>query len=66
MVDGNEAVQYEIQGTVDKIKVAYLHVTVEGKDHFHQVLAWTLLSMLEKNRPMLESVIDSFQEIDSE
>lgn len=61
-INGQAAVQYEIHGSVDKLKVVYLHVTVEGKEHFHQILAWTLASMLSKNKPVLESVINTFKE----
>ena len=61
-INGQPAVQYEIRGSIDKTKVVYLHTTIEGQDHFHQLIAWTLPSKFSKNRPAMESVINSFQE----
>ncbi|MGK7872348.1 MAG: hypothetical protein AB4426_03240 [Xenococcaceae cyanobacterium] len=61
-INGRPAVQYEIRGSVDRIKIIYLHTTVDGKESFHQLVAWTLPSKFQKNRPVLESVINSFKE----
>jgi len=61
-INGLKAVQYEIRGVVDNLEVVYLHTTIDGKTRFHQVLAWTLPSKLTANRPVLESVINSFRE----
>ena len=61
-INGSPALQYQITGSVDGINIVYLHTSVEGSDGFHQVLAWTLPSRLDKNGPVLESVINSFQE----
>ena len=62
-IDGHSALQYEIRGTMDGIKIAYLHITVDGDQAFHQIIAWTLPSKWDTNRPILESVINSFQEL---
>lgn len=62
-VDGRPAIQYEIRGGVDHVKVVYLHVTVDGRKYFHQILAWTVPSRLEANRPTLEGVIQRFKEL---
>lgn len=62
-IDGRKALQYKIQGSIDNLKVVYLHTTVEGKDHFHYVLAWTLKSKYEKGKDVLQQVIKSFKEI---
>jgi hypothetical protein len=61
-VNGRPALQYEIRGVVDGIKIAYLHTTVDGEIAFHQVLAWTLPSKYEKNQSTLQSVIDTLSE----
>ena len=61
-INGADAVQYELRGSVDGIKVIYLHTTIEGKNSFHQILAWTLPSKWRENQAVLESVINSFQE----
>lgn len=62
-INGRPAVQYEIRGSVDKIKIVYLHVTIEGREYFHQVLAWTLSSAFERNQVVLESVVNTFEEL---
>ena len=61
-INGRKALQYELRGSVDGIKVIYLHTTVDGKEFFHQIVAWTIPSKLQKTRPVLESVINSFKE----
>lgn len=64
-VGSNPAVQYEIQGTIEGINVAYLHTTVETPTKYHQILAWTLPSSFERNEPELQQVIQSFREVQS-
>jgi len=61
-VGGNPAVQYEIRGVMNNIKVTYLHTTVESPKNFHQVLAWTLRSRFTKNETTLQRAIASFRE----
>lgn len=62
-INDQPALQYQISGTVDNVNIVYLHTTVEGKEHFHQIVAWTLSSKFEKNKAALESVINSFKEL---
>jgi len=61
-INGLPAVQYEISGSVDKIKIRYIHTTVDGAKQFHQILAWTLPSNFEKYHVELEAVVASFKE----
>ncbi len=61
-VDNNPGVQYEISGAVNNVKIVALHTTVETDEHFHQILAWTIKSRVEKNKPILQNVIQSFKE----
>lgn len=61
-INGMPAIQYEVSGTVDKLRVVYWLTAVEGRDHFHQVLGWTLGSQAEKNRDIILGVVESFQE----
>lgn len=61
-INGNPALQYQIQGSIDNINVVYLHTTVETPTSFHQILAWTLPSRFDRNRAELEQVIQSFRE----
>jgi len=61
-INGRPAVQYELRGVVSGIKIVYLHTTADGDDKFYQILTWTLPSNYQKNKPILESVINSFKE----
>ena len=60
-IGGYPAVQYQLRGSVDKVKLVYFHTTVEGPNSFHQIVAWTLPSRLTKNEPVLQGVIRSLR-----
>jgi hypothetical protein len=62
-INGHNAVQYQLQGSVKGIKIVYLHVTVDGDDAFHQILTWTVPSSLQKNREAMDFLIRSFEEV---
>lgn len=62
-INGFPAVQYKITGSIDNLNPVYLHTTIETPKNFHQVLAWTLASKYEKNKPVLDKVIGSFKEV---
>ena len=62
-ISGKPARQYELQGEVKSIKLAYLVTTVETSGHYHKILAWTLRSRIDENQMTLEKVIESFHEI---
>jgi hypothetical protein len=63
MVNGRPALQYEIERKMNKIVTIHLfYVTVEGPKGFHQILAWTFDAYWDEKKPLLESVINSFQE----
>ena len=62
VINGRPAVQYAIEGVAENIPVLYLHTTIDGKDSFHQVLAWTLSSRAGTHRGVLEDVTNSFTE----
>ena len=62
-IGGNSALQYEIRGFINNLSVIYLHTTVETDKHIHQILTWTLKSMYDKNKPVLQKVTESFKEV---
>jgi hypothetical protein len=55
------AVQYEVRGAIDNLNIIYIHTTIETTGHYHQVLAWTLRSKIDKNREPLQQVVKSFR-----
>lgn len=65
VINGRRAVQYEIHGVAKtaRIKLAYLHTTVDGEKSFHQLVAWTLQSRLAGNRQTLDDAINSFTDV---
>ena len=62
-INGRPAIQYKISGTVDNLKVVYWLTAVEGVNNYYQVLAWTLASKAEDNAPILQQVVESFEEV---
>lgn len=62
IVGRNSAMRFEAHGVVSKIKIAYINTTVETRDAFHQIIAWTLDSRFETNRPKLLEVVNTFKE----
>lgn len=62
LVGGLPAVQYEIRGTHENVRIIYLHTTVESPTHFYQILAWTVPSRWEENKKTLERVTGYFKE----
>ncbi len=64
-VNGNSAQRYELSANVEKIKAKYINTTVETKEHFHQVLCWTMDSKFSSNKSKLLEVVNSFKEASS-
>lgn len=62
-VNGKKALQFEVQGEVNKIKAAYIVTIVETDKNFHQIMSWTLQSRYEKNKAELLDVVSSFKEV---
>lgn len=62
-INHRRAVKYEMQGSVNGVKIVYFHITVDGEKAFHQILAWTVPSQVEKNRGNIDFVVNSFQEL---
>jgi hypothetical protein len=62
-VSGHSAREFQLSGTVDKIKVVYLCTVVETPTHFYQILTWSLRSRFKNNEATLRSVTQSFKEV---
>jgi hypothetical protein len=61
-IGGLKALQYEIEGTMQAVRLVYLHTTIESPKRFHQVLAWTSRSKFPGEKATLQKVIESFRE----
>jgi hypothetical protein len=62
-INGYPAVQYEVNGTIQNVNLAYLNTIVETPNNFHQILTWTLKSKFDANKPTLQQVAQSFKEV---
>lgn len=62
-VNGNEARQFELHGTIANVKAVTLVNIVETQDHFHQVISWTTQAKYDDNKATLKQVINSFRTV---
>lgn len=61
-INGMIGLKYEIRGEVDNIKIVYLQVALEGENHFHQLLFWTVPTRWRANLQSFEEALVSFTE----
>jgi hypothetical protein len=61
-VHARRAIEWQVSGRYDKIDLVYLHASIETKDRYNQVIAWTVKSRATLARPVLDDVIASFDE----
>jgi hypothetical protein len=62
-INGNEARQFELHGTLNNVKAVTLVNMVETQDHFHQVISWTSQAKYDENKATLKQVINSFRPV---
>jgi Tfp pilus assembly major pilin PilA/TM2 domain-containing membrane protein YozV len=57
-----KGLKYEVRGEIDNIKLVYLHTSLESKNHFHQVLFWTLPTRWADAAEIYEAALTTFSE----
>jgi|GEM_PF-701569 len=62
-INGLSAYQTRITGSVGGVSVDYLNTYVQGKKHFHQILAWTLPSKRRVAFPKFKNAVATFHEV---
>lgn len=62
-LDGMPAVQRKISGTVDLVKIVYLHTALESDTRYHQVLAWTVKSKESSAIPVFEDAVKTIRKV---
>lgn len=62
VINGYEARQFEVAGTVEGFKVKYIYTTVDAPDNYYQIAAYTPASRYDGSKEQLLEVINSFQE----
>jgi hypothetical protein len=60
-VAGYRALQFEIEGYHQGVRLVYLHTTIEGARAFHQVLVWSTRSAFD--RRVFDDIVDGFEEL---
>lgn len=60
-IGGSPAVQHVVRGSMQGMRVAYVHTSIESPHAFAQVLAWTLGSMWRLNEQRLRDITASVQ-----
>jgi hypothetical protein len=64
-INGYPAMQFEARGSAANQKLVWIYTTIDAPRNYHQVIAWTLASNFEQNKPILLDVANSFKEIDA-
>ena len=62
VINGYEARQFEVAGTVEGFKVKYIYTTVDAPQNYYQIAAYTSASRYDGSKEQLLEVINSFQE----
>lgn len=59
IADGIVAKQFELAGTISKIKAKYLVTCVENDGVFYQFTAWSLQSKYDAAKPVFDTILDT-------
>lgn len=62
-VGGQPGYRREVRGVIEGNDISYHLTYLEGKDHFYQIMAWTLTDKKATVFPKLEAAAESFSEI---
>lgn len=61
-INGLNAKKQTFSGDVNGVNAYYEVALVEGKDHYYQILTWTLQTLKEEHLERMKSMIASFRE----
>lgn len=62
-INGVNALQCELSGEINKIKVTYLLTAIASNDHFTQILLWTRTDMMKDKRENYAKIANTFKEL---
>jgi hypothetical protein len=63
IIDGDEALQYEIEGKAEDVDVVYLYTFMESPDRFLKSVTWSLAENYDDNKELLASVTKSIRQL---
>ncbi|MFF2481345.1 hypothetical protein [Paenibacillus sp. NPDC058071] len=61
-VNGNKALQYTLEATVDNLNAVYLITVIETPTHYGQLMAWTTKSKWDEYKDEYTNLTNSFKE----
>lgn len=61
-INGYPARQFEVAGSMQKVNARWIYTLVDAPKNYHQIMAWTLDSRYDQNKPVLMDVAASFKE----
>ena len=59
---GADALSVNFSGTKDDVNAYYWVYIVDGRSDYYVIVGWTSVDMADKNKPVMEKVINSFKE----
>lgn len=63
IIDGDEALQYEIEGKAEDVDVVYLYTFMESDDRFLKSVTWSLAENYDGNKEVLAAVTKSIKQV---
>jgi len=63
IIDGDEALQYEIEGKAEDVEVVYLYTFMESPDRFLKAVTWSLAENYDDNKAVLAAVTESIKQV---
>lgn len=61
-INGNQALQYTLEASIDNINIVYLAAVIETPTHYGQLMAWTVKSKWDEYEEEYTELINSFKE----
>jgi len=63
LVNGYNSKQFEFVAEISNYKLTYLVTIIETPTSFYQVIGWTTQDVFEKNKDMLNKIVQTFKEL---
>jgi hypothetical protein len=61
-INGMKAMKYIIDAKVDNVEIRYWHISVASKNHFYQLIPWSLTDKMSGNEDNFIKIVKSFRE----
>lgn len=61
-INGLKAKTFTFEGTMEGLPIYYSVAYIEGKDHYYQIVSWTLQKSKDKYQEQMKAIASSFKE----